>query len=145
MALLLEQNCFGVKDMEPEGVLGIKRKNSPLMEKGLPYRALRHFQEVAGLTQAQVSEVFGIPKRTITHRASQGLLSPHESDRLYRGARIFARAVDLFEGDTEAAREWMNSPEIAFNGAKPIDMVGTDRGAQEVASLIERLEEGMPA
>jgi uncharacterized protein (DUF2384 family) len=39
----------------------------------------------------------------------------------------------------------MNSPEIAFDGAKPIDMIGTDRGAQEVAALIERLDEGMPS
>jgi putative toxin-antitoxin system antitoxin component (TIGR02293 family) len=90
--------------MEPEGVLGIKRMTSPLMEKGLPFRALHRFQEAAGLTQARVSEVFGIPKLTITHRAAQGLLSPHESDRLYRGARVFAMAVDLFEGGMRKPR-----------------------------------------
>lgn len=130
--------------MEAEAVLGLKRRDPALIRKGLPFRALRRFQETSGLTLSKLAEVFDIPKRTIAHRSAQGLLSPSESDRLYRGARIFALAIDLFEGDTEAAREWMAKPEIAFRGRTPLEMIGTDMGAREVAGLIERLEDGMP-
>ncbi len=132
--------------MDAEGVLGIRKSSrAELMRKGLPYHALQEFQDHAGLTQVQISKAFGIPRRTITHRKALGVLSPYESDRLYRGARVFAMAVELFEGDMDAAREWMISPEVALGGRPPLDLIGTDIGAQEVARLIERLEEGMPA
>jgi len=130
--------------MDAEAVLGLKKRDPALIEKGLPFRALRQFQAVSGLTLSKLAEVFDNPKRTMAHRSAHGVLSPSESDRLYRGARIFGLAVSLFEGDQEAARDWMAQPEIAFNGRTPLQMIGTDMGAQEVAGLIERLEDGMP-
>jgi putative toxin-antitoxin system antitoxin component (TIGR02293 family) len=131
--------------MEAEAVLGLKKRDTSLIQKGLPFRALRRFQETSGLTLSKLAEVLDIPKRTITHRSARGVLSPSESDRLYRGARIFAMAINLFEGNQSAAREWMAKPEIAFQGRTPLEMIGTDMGAQEVAALIGRLEDGIPA
>jgi len=65
-----------------------------------------------------------------------------EQDEL-RSSRIFARAVDLFEGDHDAASEWMLSPLPALGGATPNDAVKTEIGARDVENLIGRIEHGV--
>jgi putative toxin-antitoxin system antitoxin component (TIGR02293 family) len=75
----------------------------------------------------------------------EGRLQPDESDRLVRAARIFAQAVGLFEGDEEAARRWLTSPQPALGGSTPWDYAATEIGAREVENLIGRLEHGIPS
>ena len=71
--------------------------------------------------------------------------TPRESDRLGRLARLFGRAHDLFEGDADAAREWLTTPQRALGNIVPLELGKTDIGATEVEILIGRLEYGIPA
>ena len=77
--------------------------------------------------------------------AVAGRLQPEESDRLLRASRVFGRALELFEGDPEAARRWLDTPQAAIGGARPFDTIRTDIGAREVEFVIDRLEQGLPA
>ncbi len=70
-------------------------------------------------------------------------MQPDESDRLVRLARVFSRAIELFEGDSEGAQEWMMRPNRAFGEVSPFEMVKTDVGAREVENLIGRIEHGV--
>jgi putative toxin-antitoxin system antitoxin component (TIGR02293 family) len=56
---------------------------------------------------------------------------------------VFARAVELFEGDRNAASEWMSSPLQALGGATPNEVVKTELGAHEIEKLIGRIEHGV--
>ncbi len=67
-----------------------------------------------------------------------------ESDRMLRAARIFARAVSLFEGDFQSARDWFASPNNVVNGVSPLEFSSTELGAREVEVIISRLERGIP-
>jgi len=60
-----------------------------------------------------------------------------------RFSRVFARAIDLFEGDRDAAFDWMASPLPALAGTTPNDAVKTDEGARIVENLIGRIEHGV--
>jgi len=60
-----------------------------------------------------------------------------------RISRIFARAVEFFEGDREAASEWMLSPLPALGGVTPNDAATTDLGVRDVENLIGRMEHGV--
>jgi putative toxin-antitoxin system antitoxin component (TIGR02293 family) len=60
-----------------------------------------------------------------------------------RTSRIFARAVDFFEGDRDAASEWMLSPLPGLGGATPSDAAKTEIGARNVENLICRMEHGV--
>jgi putative toxin-antitoxin system antitoxin component (TIGR02293 family) len=62
-----------------------------------------------------------------------------------RFARVFGRALELFEGATDAARAWLSAPQRALGGATPLALAATDVGASEVLNLIGRLEHGNPA
>ena len=66
-----------------------------------------------------------------------------ESDRLLRVSRVFAMALELFEGDAAAARRWFYTPAKALGGEKPITFARTELGTREVEALIDRLEQGV--
>ena len=56
---------------------------------------------------------------------------------------MFARTIELFEGDVESARSWLMRPVLALGGAVPFEMLKTEVGAREVENLITRLEHGV--
>ncbi len=114
------------------------------VQKGLSFSALERFQKNTALSTKDLAQVVQIRVRTLIRRKEQGRLQPDESDRLVRASRIFGRALELFEGDIEAARRWLSTPQRAFGGHRPIVVAATDVGAREVDNLIGRLEHGIP-
>jgi putative toxin-antitoxin system antitoxin component (TIGR02293 family) len=115
------------------------------LRKGLSYGAFERFQRNTGLSAATVSELIQLPPRTLARRKQGGRFQPDESDRLVRVARVFGRALALFEGDPAGARHWLLSRQPLLGNLVPLDLAGTDIGALEVEHLIGRLEQGIPA
>jgi putative toxin-antitoxin system antitoxin component (TIGR02293 family) len=115
------------------------------VRKGLAYSSVLRFQRNTRLSARAIAELIQIPTRTLTRRKSEGKLAPEESDRLVRAARIFGRAIELFEGDSDAARTWLTLPQPALGGLVPLELARTDVGANEVESLIGRLGYGIPS
>jgi putative toxin-antitoxin system antitoxin component (TIGR02293 family) len=60
-----------------------------------------------------------------------------------RASSIFEKAVSLFEGDVEAAMNWLQTPLPALGGSTPIALAATDSGVRKVENLIGRLEHGI--
>jgi putative toxin-antitoxin system antitoxin component (TIGR02293 family) len=114
-----------------------------LIHAGFPFQRLARYQKATALPWDKVARITAIPLRTLSRRQKEGRLHPDESDRLWRAAAIFDRALDLFEGDLPAARCWLQQPQPALAGDTPIDFASTDIGAREVENLIGRLEHGV--
>ena len=110
---------------------------------GFAFKSLTNFQEATELPWTEMSRFVGIPQRTLTRRQKEGKLRPDESDRLWRASTIFAMALELFEGDTAAARKWLQTPQTGLGGETPLDFASTEVGAREVENLIGRLERGV--
>ena len=113
------------------------------VREGFEFIRVEAFQEASGLSLDQVARFTQIPKRTLSRRQSAGRLQPDESDRLLRLATLFDLAVDLFEGDAEAARQWMTASQPGLGGESPWEFASTEVGAREVERLILRLEHGV--
>jgi putative toxin-antitoxin system antitoxin component (TIGR02293 family) len=129
---------LGLRSYEPLAVYQHVRK-------GLAYSSFVRFQRNTSLSARAIADLIQIPTRTLTRRKSEGRLAPEESDRLVRASRIFGRAMELFEADTEAARAWLTSAQPALGGLAPLELARTDVGANAVESLIGRLEYGIPS
>jgi len=114
-----------------------------MVESGLPYRSLERFRRNLDLPMPRLAEVVRIRPRTLSRRKRSGRLEADESDRLLRASRVFGRSLALFETDAEAARAWLRRPAPALGGAVPLDLLGTEVGARDVETLIERLEHGV--
>ena len=111
--------------------------------RGLLYRTFERFQRNTGLPLEPLLAWIGIPRRTLTRRKREGRFLPDESDRLLRATRLFGRTLELFEGDRQAATDWLTTAQPALGGATPLSLARTDVGAREVERLIHRLEHGV--
>ncbi len=112
------------------------------VEEGFSYRTLERLRGNVGLSREALADLVQINPRTLDRRKG-GRLRTDESDRLLRAARVFGGAIALFEGDVDAARAWLSSPQRALGGAVPLEMARTEVGAREVESLVGRLEHGV--
>src|SRR2546428_6327368 len=101
------------------------------VRNGLPYKSFERFLRNLSLPADQAMEFIDIPRRTMVRRKREGRLQPDESDRLLRASRVFARALELFDGDREAAVHWLTSPIVALGGARPLDPPPTAVGGTE--------------
>jgi len=114
-----------------------------LIARGLPFDSIEKLQRSLGFDLDAIVALVQIPRRTLTRRRNEGRFAPDESDRLVAAARLLSKALDLFEGNAEAARGWLRAPQVALAGAIPLDIARTETGAREVEILIDRLEQGI--
>jgi putative toxin-antitoxin system antitoxin component (TIGR02293 family) len=112
---------------------------------GLSFASFERFQKNTSLNSIDLATFVQLPQRTIARRRAAGRLEPDESDRLLRASRVFGRALELFEGDSDAAREWLLSKQPLLGGLVPLELATTDVGALEVERLMGRLEHGIPS
>lgn len=129
------------------GFLGLKDHDWPdliaRIERGLPYSAIEHLRRNAGLDPDLLLQWIQIAPRTLARRKAEGRLSPEESDRLLRVARVFGCALDLFHGDRAGAVEWLSQELAALDGATPMEVSRTYVGAREVEEIIGRVRQGV--
>lgn len=107
----------------------------------LKYRAVERLSAFLQASPPQLMRVIEINERTAQRRKEQGTLTAEESDRLARVARVTQRAVDAF-GDEAQAREWLQRPNRALRGELPLELLGTDAGAELVSDELGRIEYG---
>jgi putative toxin-antitoxin system antitoxin component (TIGR02293 family) len=113
------------------------------VKKGFAYRTFVRLRQNTSLPFERLLDVIGMPRRTLTRRKNEGRFLPDESDRLLRASRVFGHALELFEGDRDAAIEWLTSGQPALGGAVPLDLARSEVGAVEVERLVGRLENGI--
>jgi putative toxin-antitoxin system antitoxin component (TIGR02293 family) len=114
-----------------------------LVRKGLPAGSVTALAGKLRVGNNVLSRKLGIPQRTLTRRLSQSsLLTPAESDRTVRIARVYAHAMEMI-GDENKAIEWLGTPNRALGGARPLDQLDTDLGARAVEDILGRIAYGV--
>ena len=126
--------------------IGIKSKNIDdliiKVKKGLPASSFEKLRKKLGVSDHFLSQIVNIPKRTLTRRKQQGKLSADESEKVLRIARLYDRALEVFE-DQQAAEKWLKEPARGLGEAIPLNYARTELGAQEVERLLIRIEYGV--
>jgi len=129
-------------------VLGIKpvkerSKLRPLILRGFHPDALTHVSESLGISGKALMGALNISPTTYKRRARKGeLMTPEESDRLFRLAQVFALAIDVFDSEENAAA-WFQEEIMALGGERPIDLMRTSVGVREVEDVLGRLDHGV--
>ena len=113
-----------------------------MVRDGLPFSTFQGLADLLGVPQREIASVIGIPATTLSRRRTSGKLTPHESDRLVRIARLVEMARHMMLGDTAAARRWMTEPHELLGGERPLSHASTEVGGRDVEQLIGRLRHG---
>jgi putative toxin-antitoxin system antitoxin component (TIGR02293 family) len=86
-----------------------------------------------------------VPKATLARRTAARRLSPEESDRLARLARLWAFASNVWKSD-DAAQRFLGEPHPLLGGRIPRELATeTEVGARAVEDLLGRLKYGSAA
>ena len=113
------------------------------LEKGLSTRNLGRLKAALDVSWDELARLLQMAPRTLKRRQQAGRLQTGESERALRIARTFDLALQLFEGDARAARDWLSRPRAVLGGRAPLDFAITEPGARAVEELIGRLEAGV--
>lgn len=111
----------------------------PVLRRGVPTDAFDHLQAFLGCSASALADAIGIAPRTLARRRQAHRLSPDESDRLLRTARLAELALAVFE-DAAAAAEWLTTPKRLLGGETPLERADTTPGAREVEDMLFAVE-----
>lgn len=114
-----------------------------LLREGLSVAAVQRLLESGRLTLAEIDRVV-LPRKTLANRRRIGRLTPEQSDRLMRVARVLALTEETF-GNPEKAGLWLRRPSAVLAGERPLDLLDTDEGARAVETLLGRISHGIAA
>jgi putative toxin-antitoxin system antitoxin component (TIGR02293 family) len=99
-----------------------------------------------GISPAAMAERIGVSRSTFHRKQKEdALLSGHESDALARYSVLLTQANAVFDGDEEAARQWLDCPQIGLGNAIPLECAQTSFGFREVEKLLTRIDHGVYA
>lgn len=107
----------------------------------IKYAAVENLGRFLAEPPQRLMRIIQINERTAQRRRELGALSPEESDRIARIARVSQRAIDAL-GDADRAREWLKRPNRTLQDAAPLDLLGNDAGAGLVTDELGRVEYG---
>lgn len=112
-----------------------------LVMAGLPFKVLEALLSCQALTSDDIAII--MPRSTyFKHKKNDESLTPEQSDRAERLARVFASAMVVFRNPEKAAR-WIRKPNRAMNGRRPVDLVQTDAGFRTVEATLGRIAHGI--
>ena len=112
------------------------------IRSGLPAQALDALTAALAISQSEFAQALNFPERTLARRKKEGTLTPDESAKLVRVARIFEFASGVFETPA-AARDWLKSPNPEFDDATPLSLLDTEIGAEAVTETLGRIAHGV--
>jgi putative toxin-antitoxin system antitoxin component (TIGR02293 family) len=114
------------------------------LQAGLPTGTVDALVGGGALSQDELFRLV-IPRRTLAkRRQTGGTLTPEESDRLARVARILTAADDVF-GDAEKARRWLRKSNRGLGAHVPLELLATEAGSRLVEQALGRIEHGIMA
>jgi putative toxin-antitoxin system antitoxin component (TIGR02293 family) len=112
------------------------------LRAGLPAAAADSLVQGGGITMDELYRLV-IPRRTLALRKQKGsALSPEESDRLARVARVLALAGETFQ-NPEKAHRWLRKGNRGLDGRVPLELVATEAGGRVVEQALQRLAYGI--
>ena len=83
-----------------------------------------------------------VAPRTLRHRREkQEKLTPEESDRFLRAAKLYSLAVEVF-GDSEKAMQWLLKARNAFDGHNAMEFMQSETGGEIVEEQLCQLDAG---
>ena len=114
-----------------------------ITEKGFPISVAQRVQKRLNLSNKQFSEMLNLSESTFQRRIkNQSLLSAGESEKVVDFSKIIAKGVDVFEDELDF-KTWLESPVLALGNKKPLDLLGSSIGREEVLNVLFRIEHGI--
>jgi putative toxin-antitoxin system antitoxin component (TIGR02293 family) len=142
MLLITPENIASVMELEtiPHSFSELDR----LVAEGLPKKALKASVERIGLNLEEKKRLLYRIVPEATYKRRRDRLTPEESERTERLARVYATAEYVWDSD-EDARTFLHTSHPLLEGQTPLEISMTELGARRVEELLWKLFYGISA
>ncbi|MFV2069568.1 MAG: antitoxin Xre/MbcA/ParS toxin-binding domain-containing protein [Pirellulales bacterium] len=114
-----------------------------ILRVGLPSEVIKSVVKSSAVSEEVICKSLRIAKRTVARRkAGSARLKAFESELIYRFSRVVVTAKEIL-GDKDKARKWLLTENTALNGERPIDLLDTGIGFEDVMDVLSRIEHGV--
>jgi putative toxin-antitoxin system antitoxin component (TIGR02293 family) len=114
------------------------------VQKGISLSEVARFMDAMELTQHEAAGLLGLPVRTYQRWLSEPAkkLDSATGGRYYRTIKVIQHAATLL-GSMDKALQWLRAAQRALGNRIPLELLGTDPGAEAVEDLLGRIEYGV--
>jgi putative toxin-antitoxin system antitoxin component (TIGR02293 family) len=112
------------------------------IKKGLPGTAIGKMAQFFDLNKTQIYSLLHLKPKTAQRATAKSSLSVDTSDHIVQILKVFTRCIDVF-GSKEQAARWLNNPNHALGGERPIRLMDTIEGISLVHDTVTRIEYGV--
>jgi putative toxin-antitoxin system antitoxin component (TIGR02293 family) len=114
-----------------------------IIRAGLPSKVISCVVKSSAISEDVINKSLRIAKRTAARRkATATRLKPIESELIYRFSKVLVTATSVL-GDIDKAREWLLTGNRALYGNRPIELLDTAIGFEDVMDVLYRIEYGV--
>jgi putative toxin-antitoxin system antitoxin component (TIGR02293 family) len=112
-------------------------------EKGLPIVVLKKLQKRMQFTNRELGKSLDMSESTLQRRLKLNQkLDKKESESAIHLASVWAKGIEVFE-DEEMFRTWLHTKNKALGDNKPLDLLHSPIGRDEIKDLLSRIEWGV--
>lgn len=114
-----------------------------IIRAGLPSNAIKSVVLSSEISEEELCRSLRIAKRTVARRkVGSARLKASESELLYRFSRVLVAAREVM-GDNQKAKNWLLAENRALHSQRPIDLLDTGIGFEDVMDVLRRIEFGV--
>ncbi len=110
------------------------------VSKDLSIKAVRALQDRMNFTNKEVSRFIAISESTLQRRLKeQTVLTADEAEKTIQVATVIAQGISVFE-DEDDFRDWLHIRNPALGDIKPIELMHSSIGREQIMDLLNRIE-----
>lgn len=113
-----------------------------ITRQGLTREAVDLIADVLDLSIGELTKYLHVSERTLQRYKPDQELSAELSDRLIQLAKVYAKAVDVFE-DEQIAVKWLKQPNRALGDTIPMEYLDNSSGIEIILDELIRIEHGV--
>ena len=125
----------------PEEILTNKAKFIGSVRKGISGNIVRQTIKILDNRDVMI-RILGTTSGNLSRTVRRKQMSPEISEEVLDTIRLYAQAMNAFDGDIDQVKEWMRTPVTALAGEKPHDLFDTFEGREWIASVLRKIEYG---
>lgn len=115
-----------------------------LTSKGITKESLVSLSELMSESlYTLASKYLNLSYRSLQRRANDYIFDTRTSEQILRLSQLYTRGVEVFDGDADDFKMWLNTLSKPLGDIKPIEMLGNGFGIELVLEQLERMEYGI--
>lgn len=114
-----------------------------LIRRGLSVQSLNIFLKESGLNRQELGHILQVSPRTMQRYDTNQMLPINVTEKLLMLNDLYEKAHDVLGGDSHTISGWLHSTVVALGNQRPLDLLDTYQGFNEVMKVLGRIEWGI--